>query len=89
MGWRLPSMAELASLDSKDWSKQAEAFKKYNLPPLARSETDFWTTTPWPTEPDTWAAVQFSNRTTVVYPKAQDGKGSAWCVRGVPATGLQ
>lgn len=89
MGWRLPAMAELASLDTKDWAKQADAFKKYKLPPLVRSEAEFWTVTPWPSVPDTWAAVQFSGLTTVVYPKKQDGTGSAWCVRGVPATGLQ
>jgi hypothetical protein len=89
MGWQIPSLSELTSLDSEDWNKQSEEFKQYNIHPLARSEIEFWTSTSWLGKPDSLAVVQFSVRTTVVRPVAQDGKAAVWCVRGYPARGLR
>ena len=65
MGWQLPSLAELTSVDSEDWTKQRAEFEQYKIPALSRSEIDFWTSTPWLGRPDSWAVVQFSARTTM------------------------
>jgi len=89
MGWRLPTQAELTSLDSEEWLKQRDAFETDKLPPIVRSEVFFWTLTPWPSEPDSLAGVMFSALTTVVAPIKRDVKARAWCTRGSPATGLR
>jgi hypothetical protein len=87
MGWQLPTMAELTSLDGEEWSRQSEEFD--HLPSFARAETDFWTSSPWLGRPNSWAVVQFSARTTIVRPVGSDEKAGVWCVRGVPARGLR
>jgi len=90
MGWQVPTVAELTSLDSAYWSEQKDNFKEYKLPPAVRAEDEFWTITSWPGVPGSWAVVQFSFRTTVVRPVEQDTKKArVWCVRGFPATGIQ
>ncbi|MER9756421.1 hypothetical protein NKJ46_23835 [Mesorhizobium sp. M0166] len=88
MGWQLPTMAELTSLDSADWPRQREAFAQYKLPPLARSETEYWTRTEWPGLAGSFAVVTFSAPTTLVRPLEATKKASAWCVFGVTATGV-
>ena len=89
MGWQLPTQAQLTSLDTEQWDKQRGTFEKYKLPPVVRTEKDLWSITPWPSDSESWAAVQFSARTTIVYPIKQDMKAGAWCVRGFPANGLR
>ena len=89
MGWELPTMAELTSVDGEQWEKQRVTFEEYKLPPAVRMEKDFWTTTPWPTDQNAWAVVQFSARTTIVYPLDQSMKAGVWCVRGAAAKGLR
>ncbi|MER8708290.1 hypothetical protein NKH49_22405 [Mesorhizobium sp. M1088] len=88
MGWELPTMAELTSLDSADWPSQREAFAQYKLPPLARSETEYWTRTEWPGLAGSFAVVAFSAPTTLVRPLEASKKAGVWCVFGAPATGL-
>ena len=80
MGWQLPTMAELTSLDGQEWDQ---------LPAAARPEAELWTSTPWLGQPDSWAVVQFSPRTTVVRPIGSGDKAGVWCVRGIPARGLR
>jgi hypothetical protein len=89
MGWKLPSLAELTSLDSEFWTRQRAEFEPYKLPASVRSEIDFWTSTPWLGRPQSWSVVQFSARTTIARPLPSDGKAAVWCVRGFPATGLR
>jgi hypothetical protein len=89
MGWRLPSAAELTSLEGAQWRTQRDTFEQYQLPPMVRTETFFWTTTPWPPEPEAWAVVMFSGRTTISVPSRKDTKAGAWCVRCCPAVGLR
>jgi hypothetical protein len=89
MGWQLPTVAQLTSLDSDQWSKQKDRFEEYKLPPAVRTEGPFWTATAWPGHIGSWAVVHFSARTTIVRPSDQDTKAGAWCVRGFPATGIQ
>src|SRR5215212_3182 len=86
MGWQLPTMAELTSLDGEEWRTQ---LVQYKLPPLTRSEKPFWTITKWLGAPDSLAAVEFSARTTVVRPMAETMKAGVWCVQGMRATGLK
>src|SRR5687768_11443159 len=38
MGWRLPTVDELTSLDTEQWHKQETEFAEHKLPPLSRSE---------------------------------------------------
>jgi len=91
MGWRLPTAAELTSLDITEEAyrslREADSFKK--LPPFVRIETPMWTSTPWRSEPDTLTAVTFSARTTIVHPIKQDQRAGVWCVRCCAAAGLQ
>jgi hypothetical protein len=89
MGWRLPSLSELTSVDSEDWTKQGSEFDQFNIPALKRKENDFWTSTPWLGRADSWAVVQFSALTTIAHPVALDSKAAVWCVRGYPARGLR
>jgi hypothetical protein len=89
MGWQLPSMAELTSLDSHSWESQRGEFEQYKIPPLIRSERQFWTTTKWPGKEGSWAAAIFSARTTIVFPLAETEKAGVWCVQGYRATGLE
>src|SRR5215468_8915868 len=74
MGWQLPTMAELTSLDGQEWGRQAEIFNQYHLPTAARTEAEFWTSSPWLGRPDSLAIVQFSARTTVVRPLGSGDK---------------
>jgi hypothetical protein len=89
MGWQLPTMAELTSLDSDEWTKQRDSFGRYEIPPLTRTETEFWTSTPWPGLAGSWAVVAFSSRTTLVRPLGEGMKAGVWCVRGAAATNLE
>ena len=90
MGWQLPTVAELTSLDSDQWSKQKDNFGDYKLPPAVRTEGPFWTITAWPGRAGSWAVVHFSAPTTFVRPAEQDTKkAGVWCVRGFAATGIQ
>ena len=89
MGWRIPSLSELTSVDSEDWTKQGTEFEQYKIPALSRSEIDFWTSTPWLGRPDSWSVVQFSAKTTIAHSVAPDSKAAVWCVRGYPARGLR
>jgi hypothetical protein len=89
MGWQIPTMGELTSLDSESWDKQKQEFAEFKLAIIERNETPYWTVTPWLGKPDSQAAVTFSGKTTLVRPFKQDGKAAVWCVRGYPATGLR
>jgi Protein of unknown function (DUF1566) len=89
MGWQLPSLAELTSVDSKEWTKQHAEYEQYRIPALSRSEIDFWTSTPWLGRPDSWSVVQFSALTTIAHPVVRDSKAAVWCVRSYPAKGLR
>ena len=89
MGWQLPTMAELTSLDGEEWQIQRGEFEKHRIPPLTRSEKPFWTSTKWLGTPDSWAVVEFSARTTIARPLAETMKAGVWCVQGVHATGLK
>ena len=88
MGWQLPSLSELTSLDTELWTNQRGEFEQFKIPPLIRSETGFWTSTQWPGAENSWATVMFSARTTIVNPLAENMKAGVWCVQGVRATGL-
>jgi uncharacterized protein DUF1566 len=89
MGWQIPTMAELTSLDSESWNTQKQEFAEFKLPVIERSESHYWTVTPWLGNPNSQAAVAFGGKTTFVIPLKQDGKAAVWCVRGYPATGLR
>ena len=90
MGWQLPTAAELTSLNGEEWDRQRQELQQYHLPPLDRSETPFWTSSPWLGRPDSWAVVTFDVRTVMlVRPVEPDQKAGVWCVRGVPARGLR
>ncbi|BCH31110.1 hypothetical protein MesoLjLc_30400 [Mesorhizobium sp. L-8-10] len=89
MGWQLPSMAELTSLEGESWKHHEGEFGQYKLPPMSRSETDFWTTTRWPGDGNLYATVTFSAPTTLVRPQDETKKAGVWCVRASRATGLQ
>jgi hypothetical protein len=89
MGWQLPSLSELTSVDSADWTKQRSEFEQYKIPALNRSEIDFWTSTPWLGRRDSWSVVQFSTLTTIPHPVTLDSKAAVWCVRGHSARGLR
>jgi hypothetical protein len=88
MGWQLPTLSQLTSVDSEDWNQHSE-FEQFNIPPFKRSEIDFWTSTPWLGRPESWSVVQFSARTTIAHPTNLDGKAAVWCVSGFPARGLR
>ena len=83
MGWQLPSLAELTSVDSEDWTKQRAGFEQYKIPASNRSEIDFWTSSPWLGRSDSWSVVQFSARTTIAHAVAPDSKAAVWCVRAL------
>jgi hypothetical protein len=88
MGWQLPTLAELTSVDSEDWNQHSE-FGQFHIPPMKRSEIDFWTSTPWLGRQESWSVVQFSARTTIAHPIDLGSKAAVWCVRGFPAKGLR
>jgi hypothetical protein len=89
LGWQLPTLAELTSLDAEEWTTHRDQFEQFKLPPLNRSGQQFWTNTKIPGTPDLWAVVEFSPRTTVVGRLAETMKAGAWCVHGIHATGLK
>jgi uncharacterized protein DUF1566 len=89
MGWRIPTLSELTSVDSQDWTKQSSEFERFNIPVLKRKEIDFWTSTPWLGREDSLSAVQFSALTTIAHPITLDSKAAVWCVKGYLARGLR
>jgi hypothetical protein len=89
MGWRLPTMAELTSLDGEEWNDQRGDLGQFRLPVQTRSEKAFWTTTKWLGEPDSLAIVEFSGKTTIVRPRAETEKAGAWCVQEIRPVGLK
>ena len=89
MGWQLPTVAELTSLDSDRWSQQAGEFGDYKIPPMTRSETAFWTRTEWPSKENSYGIVIFSAPTTLVRSHDETEKAGVWCVQGFRATGLK
>jgi hypothetical protein len=83
MGWRLPSVAELTSLDM--FSGEF-ALRISGIP----SETPLWTATAWPPGMKDWTVVIFSQRgTTIVHHSDPEQEGGAWCVRCCPGAGLR
>ena len=80
MGWRLPTLAELTSVDGEEWNKQREEFERYKIPAMTRSEAYYWTDA-LAGLADKWAVVEFSGRTTVVNPVDLTTKAYVWCVR--------
>jgi hypothetical protein len=74
MGWQLPTMAQLTSLDGKEWQTRRGEFEQSKIPPLNRNEQRFWTSTKWPGTPNSWAVVEYSVRTTLVTPLAETEK---------------
>ena len=74
MGWQLPIMAELTSINGEEWVRLKGDLAFSEIPPLKRSEVPFWTVTKWPSTPDSWAVVEFSARTTIVRPLVETMK---------------
>ena len=89
MGWQLPTMAELTSLDSEDWGSQAAGLGDVKVPPMTRSETAFWTSTAWLGEDNSYATVTYSAPTTLVRAQKATEKAGVWCVQGFHATGVK
>jgi hypothetical protein len=89
MGWRLPTLSELTSVDSDEWAKQTSEFDQFNIPALKRKEIDFWTSSPWLGRREEWSVVQFSALTTIAHSTTLDSKSAVWCVRGYLARGLR
>jgi hypothetical protein len=87
MGWQLPTMSELTSLDGEEW--QREPIGSSALPPALRSDTAYWTVTEWPGVAKRYAAVTFSGRTTLVRPFSETDKAGVWCVQGARAAALE
>lgn len=89
MGWQLPTMAELTSLDGEEWAAEGNLLQEFKLPPETRSETAYWTVTEWPGASGSYATVVFSNRTTIVSQQAATAKAAVWCVQGTKATSIK
>lgn len=89
MGWQIPTMAELTSLDSMFWGTHPSDYTKYDMPPVTRDDTVFWTSTPWLGATGANALVMFDVRTTLVLPSNPDTKAGVWCVQGYRANGLR
>src|SRR5262245_19283358 len=58
MGWQLPTVAELTTLDVNKWIRGG--FAQYQLGSVAGGK--LWTRSPWPGKPDSLVVVEFNGR---------------------------
>ena len=63
-----------------DLFRKLDEYDNPEVPPISRSGTPYWTLTEWPGAPDTYAAVIFDPRTTIVKPLPLAAEAGVWCV---------